>query len=65
MVGRNGETLITGLIAAKLSILEEQSLRNTLDARLSAASRFILQHICADFRKVSPYDSALDRVCAS
>ncbi len=49
-------------LAVKLGIFEESSPRNKLDARLSIANRFILEHICNDFRRVLQYDFSLDQV---
>ena len=50
------------MAAAKANAVEETAPRNTLDVRVSAANRFILEKIYEDFRKVSPYDPMIDHV---
>ena len=49
-------------IAARLQVLEENAPQNTLEVRIQAANRFLLDQIAFDSRRVFPSDSKLDQV---
>ena len=50
-------------IATKLELLEDKPHTTTLTMMMQSANRFILEHISADYKKVTPNACQVDQEC--